>query len=71
MEELMDSWPEYVDHAFRAVSYRGQYEQALDSFAQRWGGLDVEAFTHALEKGSSSPLFPWGAQRADDLVRSG
>jgi hypothetical protein len=53
MEELMDSWPEYVDHAFRAVSYGGQYEQALDSFAQRWGGLDVEAFTHALEKGSS------------------
>ncbi len=49
----MNSRPEYVDHAFRAVYYAGQYEQGIDSFAQRWGGLNGEAFTHALEKGTA------------------
>jgi hypothetical protein len=48
----MDSWPEYVDRAFRAIYYGGDYEREIDAFAQRWHGLETEAFTRALESGT-------------------
>jgi hypothetical protein len=48
----MDSWPDYVDGAFRAVYYGGDYEREIDAFAQRWNGLEPEAFTRALESGT-------------------
>jgi len=44
--------PEYIDHAFRAVYYGGDSEREIDAFAQRWNGLEPEAFTRALESGT-------------------
>jgi hypothetical protein len=52
MEEMMEARPEYVDQAFRMVYYGGQYEQALEAFAQHWGGFESEAVTNALTTGT-------------------
>lgn len=46
------TWPEYAERAFRMFYYGGQYEQALEAFAQRWGGFNTETFTHALMAGT-------------------
>lgn len=48
----MDTWPESVDHAFRAVYYGGDYEREIEAFAQRWQGLEAETFTRAFESGT-------------------
>jgi len=48
----MDSCPDYVDGAFRAVYYGGDYERKIDAFAERWHGLEPEAFTRAFEGGT-------------------
>jgi hypothetical protein len=48
----MDSWPDSVDGAFRAVYYGGDSEREIDAFAKRWHGLEPEAFTRALESGT-------------------
>jgi hypothetical protein len=48
----MGSWPEYVDRAFRAVYYGGDEEREIEAFAQRWQGVEPEAFTRAFEQGT-------------------
>ncbi len=48
----MDSWPDSVDRAFRAVYYGGDYEREIGTFAGRWNSLETEAFTRALESGT-------------------
>lgn len=48
----MDSWPDTVDRAFRAIYYGGDYEREIAAFAGRWNGLETEAFTRALQGGT-------------------
>lgn len=48
----MDPQPADIARALRAVYYCGDYEREIDSFAQRWHGLDTEAFSRALENGT-------------------
>ncbi len=48
----MNSRPDYLDRAFRAVYYGGDYEREIDAFAQRWHGLEAEAFTRAFQGGT-------------------
>ena len=48
----MNTWPDFVDRAFRAVYYGGDAEREIDAFAKRWHGLEPEAFTRALESGT-------------------
>ncbi len=48
----MDARPDYLDRAFRAVYYGGDSERDIDTFAQRWHGLEAEAFLRAFESGT-------------------
>ena len=48
----MDARSDYLDRAFRAVYYGGDYEREINTFAQRWHGLEPEAFTRAFESGT-------------------
>jgi hypothetical protein len=48
----MASWPDDVDRAFRVVYYGGDAKQKIEAFAQRWNGLETEAFSRALENGT-------------------
>lgn len=50
--DLLDTWPEYADYAFRTFYYGGQHEQAIEAFAQRWGTLDVQTFMRVLAAGT-------------------
>jgi len=50
----MDDWPEYITKAFEAVCLAGReedVEKAIESFASRWGGLDLDIFKQVLEEG--------------------
>lgn len=50
----MDDWPEYITQAFEAVRLDDtevDAEKAIESFASRWGGLDLETFQRVLETG--------------------
>jgi HEAT repeat protein len=42
--------PEYVYRAFRMVYYAGRLKPKIESFAQRWGGLDAHAFERAFRQ---------------------
>src|SRR5260370_37088140 len=49
----MDDWPEYITQAFEAVRLAGteeDAEKAIESFASRWGGLDLDIFKQVLEE---------------------
>lgn len=50
--ETIRTWPEYIDRAFRAFYYGGQYEKAIEAFAQRWGGFDAQSITRVLSEGT-------------------
>ncbi len=50
----MPEWPEYINRAFEMFYYSGveeEIEEAIETFASRWGGLDLETFTHVLDVG--------------------
>jgi HEAT repeat protein len=50
----MDEWPDYIIKAFDAVDLAGteeDVEKAIESFASRWGGLDLDIFKQVLEEG--------------------
>jgi HEAT repeat protein len=50
----MDDWPGYITQAFEAVCLNGtevDLEKAIESFASRWGGLDLDIFKQVLEEG--------------------
>ena len=47
----MPEWPEYISRAFIPFYMMGTEEEAIEEFASRWGGLDLEIFTHVLEIG--------------------
>jgi HEAT repeat protein len=50
----MDEWPDYIIKAFEAVDLADteeDAEKAIESFASRWGGLDLETFQRVLETG--------------------
>ncbi len=50
----MDDWPEYITQAFEAVRLADteeDAEKAIESFASRWGGLDLDIFKQVLEEG--------------------
>lgn len=51
-EKEMDTWPDAVDRAFRAVYYGGDYEREIAAFVEQWHGLDTEALTRAFESGT-------------------
>jgi hypothetical protein len=43
--------PEYITKAFMAFYEYGTEEEPIEEFASRWGGLDLDIFTHVLEVG--------------------
>ncbi len=50
----MDEWSDYITKAFQGFypSYNpGEAEEAVETFASRWGGLDLETFRRVLETG--------------------
>lgn len=47
----MSEWPTYITKAFLAFYEYGTEEEPIEEFASRWGGLDLEIFTHVLEVG--------------------
>lgn len=50
----MDEWPDYIIKAFEEVDLADteeDTEKAIESFASRWGGLDLDIFKHVLEEG--------------------
>jgi hypothetical protein len=50
----MDEWPDYITKAFQGfyLSYDpGAAEEDIETFASRWGGLDLETFQRVLETG--------------------
>ena len=47
----MSEWPEYISNAFIHFYMTGTEEEPIEEFASRWGGLDLETFTHVLEVG--------------------
>lgn len=49
---MIHTWPEYIDRAFRSYYYGGQYEDAIESFAQRWGGFDAQSIARVLMQGT-------------------
>ncbi len=46
----MDQYPPYATYAFGQVGYE-DYAAPIEAFARRWGGLELEAFTRALQEG--------------------
>ncbi len=72
----MDTWPEYVERAFRTFYYGGQYEQSLETFVRRWGGSDIQTFAQVLSVGTQEEkvlaLFAIGysgTPQAQDILR--
>ena len=47
----MSEWPKYITEAFLHFYEFGTEEEPIEEFASRWGGLDLEIFTHVLEVG--------------------
>jgi HEAT repeat protein len=45
------SLPDYVYQAFGLVYYGGDFQAEIESFAQRWRGLDANAFERAVREG--------------------
>src|SRR5689334_2944010 len=52
-ETSMTEWLDYVDRAFHAIEILGKDEEYMHLFAERWGGLGLDAFARALREGSS------------------
>src|SRR5215467_506284 len=50
----MPQWLDYINRAFQVFydsGMGGGAEEAIETFASRWGGLDLETFSHVLEVG--------------------
>jgi hypothetical protein len=49
----MAKWPEHVVYAFEQAGYHNPpyLELAIEGFASRWNGLDVETFIRVLKEG--------------------
>lgn len=43
--------PDSIERAFRTFYYGGQYEKALDTFTEQWGGVDIQTMTRVLAEG--------------------
>ncbi len=54
METADQKLPDYVYRAFGLVHYGGGFQPAIESFAHRWGGLDVSAFERAFREGAGN-----------------
>ncbi len=48
----MTERPDYVGYAFDAIEILGKDEEYIHLFAERWGGLGLDAFARALREGS-------------------